>query len=251
MSKIGPDHYFKLIKLVEPIRDKAFNDKKSIYAIYQSFVSTNDARITAFSKLMNILSSLQLSLTFIWKYLMRKNWWREIDKKVIPVKDLKIYVREFENFSKIGFVQLMFSAVESSFRLFLRALDPVACQGSTSSFRNIYMCLLKSKLSTYSPESIKFLDLFRHLRNTIHNNGVFFDGRGRNIVVIWRKVKYEFIHGAPLKFVTWDFLMEISDTIRELLKTVALDSNLQAFKQEIPDPFAQPIISSAAAFHKA
>jgi len=239
MSKIGPDYYFRLIKLVEPIRDEALNNKKNISATYQSFVSNNDARITAFSKLMNILSSLQLSLTFIWRHLMHKDWWRKTAKKVIPEKDLKIYVKEFESFSKIGFVQLMFSAVESSFRMFLRALDPVACKGSTSSFRNIYMCLLKSKLSTYSPESIKFLDLFRHLRNTIHNNGVFFDERGRNIVVIWRKVKYEFKHGAPLEFVTWDFLMEISDTIRELLKTVALDSNLQTFKQEIPDPFAK------------
>jgi len=251
MSKIGPNYYYELIKLVEPIRDKASNDKENISIIYQSFAPTNDARIAAFSKLINVLSSLQLSLTFIWKHLMRKNWWSGTAKEIIPEKDVKIYVKEFENFSKIGFVQLIFSVVESSFRQFLRALNPVACRGGTSSFRNIYMCLLKSKLSTYSPESIKFLDLFRHLRNTIHNNGVFFEERGRDIVVIWKKVKYEFKHGAPLEFVTWDFIMEISDTIRELLKAVVLDSNLQAIKEEILDPFAQPLISPSAAFYKA
>jgi hypothetical protein len=48
---------------------------------------------------------------------------RSIARKPIPDTDKHIYANEFANFKKIAFVQGIFLAIESSLRLFLRALD--------------------------------------------------------------------------------------------------------------------------------
>jgi hypothetical protein len=46
-----------------------------------------------------------------------------IARKPIPDTGKHIYANEFANFKKIAFVQGIFLAIESSLRLFLRALD--------------------------------------------------------------------------------------------------------------------------------
>jgi len=44
-------------------------------------------------------------------------------------------------------------------------------------------------------EEESFLDLFRNLRNTIHNNGVFWARDGSDHTVVWRGTTYDFPHG--------------------------------------------------------
>ena len=45
--------------------------------------------------------------------------------------------------------------------------------------------------------------------------------------------------GVPVDFVTWDFLVEVSDAARELMLTVVNDVNLRAISHEITDPFSK------------
>jgi hypothetical protein len=75
----------------------------------------------------------------------------------------------------------MFSSIESSLRLFLRALDPTACNGGMKEFNSIYDCLFNSKLATAPADGIELLNLLRLVRNTIHNNGVYFNPRGTDV----------------------------------------------------------------------
>jgi len=186
VDKMGPTEVHKLIKLLEPVRDKAVDDKRNIIALYSNINPKHDARITAFSKTINVLNSLQLALTFISKHLLSKQWWDSIATQNIPDNDKQIYVNEFANLTKIGFIQGIFSAIESSLRLFLRALDFAACKGGMSEFKSIYECLLKSKLSSSPRDGIELLDLFRLIRNTVHNNGVHFHPSGKNASINWK-----------------------------------------------------------------
>ncbi len=238
MDKIGSEEVQKLIKLLEPVRDKAVDDKRNIVALYFNINPKHDARITVFSKTINVLNSLQLALTFISKHLLHKQWWDSIATKNIPDNDKQIYVNEFANLTKIGFIQGVFSAIESSLRLFLRALDSAACKGGMSEFKPVYECLFKSNLSSSPRDGIEFLDLLRLIRNTIHNNGVYFHPSGKNVSINWKGNTYNFDQGQPVDFVTWEFLIDISDALRQLLLEVVEDSNLQSLNVEIPDPFS-------------
>ncbi|MBW8035957.1 MAG: hypothetical protein FVQ79_10075 [Planctomycetes bacterium] len=237
MNKVDSNYFNNLIKQFESIRDTVHGDRQAIIKTFSAFNKDKDARITSFSKLINVFNSLLLALTFISKHLLRKDWWQANYSETIPEYDLLILVQEFESFSKMAFVQFLFSSVESSFRLFLRALDPEACKGGTAEFISIYECLFKSKLSACPHEGIEILELLRPVRNTIHNNGVYFHPSGRDVEVEWNGTKYRFIQGTPVDFVTWDFISSISDSLRTLLRTVVEDLSLIAVDQEITDPF--------------
>lgn len=238
MEQWGPDQVMNLIKQLEPIRDQAVQDKDSVTAMYSSFDPRKDARVTAFSKMINVFNSVQLALTFVSKHLLDLNWWKVIAREAISVSDARTYVKEFMSFFKIGFVQFLFSTTESSLRLFLRALDPSACRGGMASFKSVYDCLFRSKLSACPHEGVQLLDLFRLVRNTIHNNGVYFHPNGQDATVSWRGTLYEFKQSVPVDFVTWQFFLEVSNAVRPLMYTVVTDTNLRAIADEITDPFA-------------
>ena len=236
MAKWGPDDVMKLTKQVEILRDTAAQDKDAVARLYPSFNPEKDARIAVFGKLINVMNSVQLGLTFVSNYLLRRDWWQSISGEMIPMSDIAVYAREFEGFMKIGFVQFMFSSVESSLRVFLRALDPIACRGGTGGFKGVYDCLFKSKLSVCPHEGIEVLDLLRNARNTIHNNGVYFDRNGNDATVCWRGVSYTFTHAQPVDFVTWEFTLEVADAVRGLIRAVVEDPSLRAITTEITDP---------------
>ena len=235
---IGPDEVHHLIEQLQPIRDRAVDDKTAVIALYPSVDPEHDARITAFSKLINVLNSLQLSFTFISKHLLHKQWWEAIARTPIPDYDKQLYTNEFANFVKVGFVHAMFSSIESSLRLFLRALDPAACRGGVAEFKSIYDCLFSSKLATAPADGIQLLDLLRLVLNTIHNNGVYFNRRGGNVTLSWQGEMFEFRQGTPVDFVTWEFLIRVSDSLRILLRQVVEDSNLRSITVMIDDPFS-------------
>ena len=158
MPGMGSEELHKLIGQLQSVRNLAVNDKNTIVALYSTVDPKHDARITAFSKTINVFNSLQLGLAFISKHLLHKQWWSAVATQDIPDIDKQIYVNEFANLTKLGFIQGIFSAVESSLRLLLRALDPTACNGGLAEFKSIYECLFKSNLTSSLPDTFSLLN---------------------------------------------------------------------------------------------
>ena len=234
---LGPDEVHCLIEQFQPICNRAVDDKTAVVALYPFATSEHDARITAFSKLISVLNSVQFAFTFVSKHLLHKQWWDAVARTPISDGDKQVYADEFANFTKVGLVHAMFSSIESSLRLFLRALDPVACNGGMAEFKSIYDCLF-SKLAAAPPDGTQLLDLLRLVRNTIHNNGVYFNPHGGNVTLNWQGQTFEFRQGAPVDFVTWEFLIRVSDSLRTLLRQVVEDAKLRNVTAEIDDPFS-------------
>jgi hypothetical protein len=233
-----PDEVHRLIEKLQPVRDRALDDKAAVVGIYSFASPDHDARITAFAKFINVLNSVQLALTFASKHLLHKQWWDSIARTPIPDEDKRVYANEFVNFTKVGFVHALFSSIESSLRLLLRALDPAACNGGTAEFKSVYECLFNSMLAKTPTDGAQLLDLIRLVRNTIHNNGVFISPRGDTVTLNWQGQTFKFIQGAPADFVTWEFLIRISDTLRMLLREIVEDVNVRNIAVQIDDPFS-------------
>ena len=234
----GPDEVHALIERVEVVRDNASKAKQKILDLYENLDPEHDARVTSLSKLINVLNSLQLGLTFTAKHLLHHNWWELIAKSPISVDDKRIYANEFGNFLKVAFVQALQSSVESAMRIVLRALDADACNRGTAEFKSIYDCLFSSKLAEDLRDEIPTLDLLRHVRNTVHNNGVYFHKKEQDQTVVWREAEYAFRHGVAVDFVTWDLLLDLTDSLREVLVRVLSDKHLRNIEEEIRDPFS-------------
>ena len=66
-------------------------------------------------------------------------------------------------------------------------------------------------------EEFELLDLGTAVRNTIHNNGRYFDRRGSDRDITWRGRSYRFEQGKAPSFIDWEF--------HRLLVTALIDLN--------------------------
>jgi len=141
-------------------------------------------------------------------------------------------VDNYIQFEQFGYAELLFSAIESSLRVFVRGIDPKACNEGRASFNSIFEYLLKKTgLEKYKP----LLDLFREIRNTVHNNGIYLPERNGNKTIKWKDKTCNFEVGKPINFVTLPFLIEISKDLREMIEKI-VESEPVASLKPLDDP---------------
>lgn len=229
-----------LVNRLQDLCSKSHSVKTAVISRYTALGSQTDARITAFSKIINVFNSGLLGVAFMSRHLTDSVWWCTIGNDHIPDSDKRVFIREFDSFMKLGVIHGIFSAVESSLRLYLRALDPSACNGGKAEFKNVYERLYRSLLCESPAEATVLLDLFRGVRNVIHNNGVYFNPKRDNETIEYRGKSYHFTEGVALDFVTWAFILDLCDDLISLLEQTVTDPALQAYVVEILDPFSPP-----------
>lgn len=195
-----------------PGRGLIDSSRRTLRRDFPAWAPRSDARLTLLNKFHNILKSAELALAFIGGYLLDPRWWEEHHDPA-SLDTLDVIITEFSQFSKIAFFHQFFGAVESSFRIFLRALNPKAAKHATAEFRSVYVSLLTTELPELS-HSIGLLDLLRLSRNTVHNNGMVFSADGEDATVAWQGRKYAFLQGRHVEFVTWEFAF---DRVRDLV----------------------------------
>lgn len=194
-------------------------DKKAALQEKYSWSET-DARITVLGKLNNILNSVSLGYFFMHTYLKNESWWEQYQKLDITIETIQTSTNEFEMFFRIGLIQNLTYCIESSFRIYVRALDPNACNKGQSEFKNIYEWLLK-KLNLQTG-NIDLLDLLRNIRNTMHNNGLFFPANGKNQTVIYKSNSFNFEVGKPNDFVNTELIVGLIPDLLDLVEKVVL-----------------------------
>jgi hypothetical protein len=202
--------------------------RKMLAETHDSWAVIKDARLSAFSKCMGVLNSTSLGLIYIRRHLILSDWWstfKASNGKPPSQAEAQEYVNGFDAFMKIGFIQSVFSAIESSFRAIVRATDPSACSGGNAEFKSVYSFLLGClDLQKW----ISLLDLLRCIRNTIHNNGVYFHRSGKDELVIYGGTSYSFVVGAQVSFLYWEFLIELMADVEKMLLDVATNPGLDS-----------------------
>ncbi len=222
-----------IISEIKQVRDLFCESKDKLNSSYSSWNKDKDARITLFSKCTNVINDVQLGLVFAQFHLTQQQWWNSIAKENIPNHDKQKYIDEFVMFIKMGFLQFSFSSIESSFRLIVKSIDPTKCSNGTAEFKSIYSFLFtKINLQKWEP----LLDLFRCVRNTIHNNGVYFHRSGNSETITYKGVNYSFVIGLPVDFVNWEFLVSMMKDINDMLCEVVTHSDVAKIPSII-DPF--------------
>jgi hypothetical protein len=104
-------------------------------------------------------------------------------------------------------------------------LDPIACNNGTSEFLSIYNYLLKKlNLKQYN----ELLDLLRHIRNTIHNNGVYFHSDGKNKSIQYKGKEYKFWISKPVEFPNGvlSFLLDLMPDILKMIEDVVYSTKI-------------------------
>lgn len=211
-----------------------FNCKEQLIKTYPAWNQNTDARISVFSKCVNVITSTNLEMDFIMLDLTSDDWWQSKSKQKIPNELIEHSIREFGIFLKISFFHMFFSSVESFIRAVVQALDPQACDSGKDNFKNLYAWLL-SRLKLEKWNSL--LDLLRCIRNTIHNNGIYFPKSSKNEIISYKGIEYRFIVGNKIGF-TWEQLLEFTSNIKDMLFEI-VESQEVASQNVIMDIFAQ------------
>jgi hypothetical protein len=218
---------------IQQVRDLFYESEAKLGVSYSSWDKDKDARITSFRKCANVLNDAQLGLLFVEFHLTKQEWWSTVPNKNIPTNDQLIYISEFVMFMKIGFLQFVFSSIESSFRLIVKSIDPTVCSNGTAEFKNIYSYLF-TRINLQKWETL--LDLLRCTRNSIHNNGVYFHRSGKDETINYKGINYAFVIGSPVNFVNWAFLISMVKDINDMLYEVITRSDVAKIPSVI-DPF--------------
>ncbi len=226
---------------LQTIKETAFNDKLRLITVHPGWNAQKDARLLSLGKFVNVCDRTQFGLHILGK-LLDDEWYQqnmENESQQDPQYKMILTV-EYEKSLKYGFGMSLFTLIESSFRIFLRSIDPKACNGATAAFDSIYKSLLGPKQLSFSvndrKESEQLLDFMRLIRNLIHNDGVYFDKVGNDSIVMYRDVEYSFFHGKPVDFVYWNLLLTLADDLQRLLTQVISQEKISSPAQVV-DPF--------------
>lgn len=223
--------------------------------------SMNDVRYTTFSTLSSIIRSVELYFTCRGLDLLVNDWWDYLVKvnrfpinERSRVNDIDNIIKDLDSFINVGLILSTFSIIESRLRVIYKYFIN---KGSGSinyqdSIFEIYTAIYKEV--GFSAKEYYAIELFRIIRNTTHNNGVFTkenpdhrfikdnynflisSGSG-NIKITFDGHEYSFVRGyAP------DFVNSMNLIIQRILPTVAdslykLINSLLSISIEITDPF--------------
>lgn len=174
-----------------------------------------DGRHRTFGLLGSVIETTQLGLIFVTDCLLMPDWWeariKHEDGTAITKENAQKRAKEYVQFLKISLSNGIYVAIERSFRLFLRTLNQKDCDNGNGTFSCIYRQLFKSlKMSRWETT----LEIAGNLRNTLHNNGVFFPRDHQKRTYTFLDYEIEFEPGQPIEFPSWMFLL---DLISELL----------------------------------
>src|SRR5437868_1942077 len=130
-------------------------------------------------------------LIFVKGTLLDDAFWRGSGVRLHPQSgqtdgQIQAEIREgAEMFVKLGLIHTLFGITENAFRAYLRAIDPTACAGGNKQFGKIYECLFARLAKdpagvSISAAGVVLLDLWREVRNSLHNNGVYVNPDGKD-----------------------------------------------------------------------
>jgi len=235
-----------LISTLEKLRVEIERDYDIYFARLLPAVGNQvdkDVRLTAFAHLGGLVDSTLLAFTFIDRHLLPLDniWWEEVYKPPFqPFDDYwrSVNINRLNNsFIKQGFLIKLFSEVESTFRILLREIDPLAANKGTASFPSIYQSL-KKKLGSFPTDADDLLNLLRLSRNTVHNNGLYFHDSRPHDQITYKGATYNFDFGKPIDFVNWEWLFERFEDVRKLFNAAISNSMVLDVPTLIADPFA-------------
>ena len=207
------------------------NSKKKL--LKEQNLNSRDIRVTVFGKLVYVMNCTEMGMVFIDLDLSDRNWWVSNHRKYVSIDDIQNLVDQFTGFLKIAFVHSVFSSIESSMRLFLMAIDPTACSNGTDNFKNIYSTLLKRlNLQQYEP----LIDLWRLVRNSVHNNGIYYPRNLKDETIYYNGTTYKFEVGSPIDFVNWQLCLDLTKDMEKMIVEVVYSKKISSLNNVI-DPF--------------
>jgi hypothetical protein len=158
---------YPFINELKDLEQKAYNTGNKIQRQINNAVY--DARVSTFYFIAQAIRSIKIYLILKNEYLDDRQWcidtylskykqeWPVTGGKIMQIiNDHNVLTKEFNEIMLVAYSQILFSIVESKFRLFQLAIDPNALTNRSDKFTNVYTCLLSEIKKTIYQDFIIF-----------------------------------------------------------------------------------------------
>ena len=243
------------------IEQKAYDVGRRVRTEIKNPNNGYDARVSTFYLIAQAVRWFKISLIFKNEYLnnpLNPHWYNKIylskyrqqqpEIGYVPLEGIKgrgllmpeindyrlNLINEFEDVLRVAYSQVLYSIMESKFRLFLLALDQHALD-NTDKFSSVYHLLLKKIEKRKYEHLIWFFSL---IRNTIHNNGKYWNTRMRCVCTKYKGNIFKFEHDNMVNLSGGAFtvlLLYITPDVIDMMEDIILNSKLIKINS-IPEP---------------
>jgi hypothetical protein len=215
-----------LINELESLLQLCFNSINNLVKYQQ--IKENDARVTFFKHLVNVINSTTLMLIMSHTHFGNESWWKDIQREYELSTRPFPFGREIDYYDQVvtnSFLILLFSSFEASIRLIIKQYDATLYQSQKNRFNPLCKELM-CKLKLLTKDNDKFIDLVGLLRNSIHNNGVY-EPRGSTKMreIEWNNTVFLFVENTPISQPQlWSNLISFSKEILKIFTDI-INSN--------------------------
>lgn len=205
-------------------RDGFLDLRRELGQAHPDWRDGEDARLNLVGKPANLIMSAIVNLRLTQHAAVHPQFWRtcvapELNTEAIIAAPLF----ELGTFYRFGFFQFLMSSIEHG----MRAIQPIVVEGldtqADQAYWKIYTSLFKAALA---PEvAARHGNLFAFLsalRNTIHNNGVYYPQKHADAAYDIGGKNYTLVNGKRLDLFGWEHFVEwlplIQGALRDLLR---------------------------------
>lgn len=178
----------------------------------------NDIRSAFLGLPGNILHSLLLQLVAANDTIMWPQWWQNRfgKQELLPI-DLEA-IDQSAKLMKHSYLVFFFARIETLQRKSINIISPGFDPGSTKTFKQVYDRFLATlNLQKFIP----LFDIARHIRNSVHTNGIHVPHSGNNAMIEWQGRTFEFIHLQQIQVLTIEnFLFLLDELLTVLIEIV-------------------------------
>ncbi len=183
-----PQHLEKIKYLIDLCISKA----RDISIKRPDWISNNDARFAIYGKYVSTLNATRILLYNTLNFVNQDNWVKTYNAEFAiggQIDDF-VYLKELDTQLRFANYMSFVSEFESSLLIIIRFLkeENEKCAAKYTNF-----IIDNLKIVTH----VEFLRLVRHLRNTIHNNGIYIpdDSKYNNDHIIFKGLDFNFQKG--------------------------------------------------------
>ena len=224
----------KVIDELESLLQQCFSTLDDLLSIQK--ISQNDARVTFFKHIVNVIDSSIIFLTLSHRYFGDEPWWSDTQRMYNLSTRPIPFDREFDycdQMISMSYFFFLFSSFEHSIRRIIHVYNP-ALYNSQPDLSSLLKRLIKN-LSLENQD--QFIDLITSIRNSIHNNGLYIPrGISSTRRIIWKSIPFHFDKNKSIEMKDlWLHWINISKEIISIFNRIINSEKIKKIRY-YPDP---------------
>jgi hypothetical protein len=221
---------FSLRDEIERVADEAYTTRIQLIKDLALDSKIEHLLLHPFRVIRNEAFALRLHFALLEAHLTQKSWWKISHPDRMPTdQEIELHIRSYDMNIKRGFIIGVFSVQEHTLREYIRKTDPNILNNAKASFWKIRDHFFDNYVFNNHQKYISALKLIASIRNSFHNDGLFYPYDDNDLEIKYRGDTFLFEVGKPVSFAEWKLLTDITEEIANFF--FELNSNANFYNQ--------------------